>query len=107
MFLENLLEHEPRDSVCQNGDCTWKMNSNRIKEEFPVYKVLNSRVPHPSIKMPAQRTDTQVRLDTLATCFAITVDTLEILANTLNAAFLEAISNTARSLLKNVQVSHF
>jgi hypothetical protein len=39
-------------------------------------------------------------------CFAITVDTLELLANGLNAAFLEAIANTTQSLLKNIEVNH-
>jgi hypothetical protein len=56
--------------------------------------------------MPTQPTDTQVRLNTLATCFAIMVDTLEVLANSLNAAFLEAIANTTRSLLKNIEVNY-
>ncbi|KAJ7308748.1 hypothetical protein DFH08DRAFT_823777 [Mycena albidolilacea] len=53
--------------------------------------------------MPTQRTDTQARLNTLTLCFAITVDTVEILANCLNASFLETIANTTRSLLKNIE----
>ncbi|KAF7359950.1 hypothetical protein MVEN_00721800 [Mycena venus] len=57
----------------------------------------------PTIKMPTQPTDTQVRLNTLTACFTIMVDSLEVLANTLNAAFLEAIANTTRSLLKNIE----
>jgi hypothetical protein len=56
--------------------------------------------------MPTQHTDTQVRLNTLITCFAMTVDTLEVLANSLKAGFLEAIANTTQSLLKNIEVSH-
>ncbi|KAJ7026084.1 hypothetical protein C8F04DRAFT_1045957 [Mycena alexandri] len=53
--------------------------------------------------MPTQPTDTQGRLNTLITCFTITVQTLEILANSLQAAFLGAIANTTRSLLKNIE----
>ncbi|KAJ6574506.1 hypothetical protein B0H19DRAFT_1063459 [Mycena capillaripes] len=53
--------------------------------------------------MPTQPTDTQVRLNTLTTCFTITVETLEILANSLQAAFMVAITNTTRSLLKNIE----
>jgi hypothetical protein len=34
------------------------------------------------------------------------VDTLEILSNGLQAAFLAAIANTTRSLLKNIEVGH-
>jgi hypothetical protein len=56
--------------------------------------------------MPTQPTDTQVRLNTLITCFTIMVETLEILANGLQAVFLEAIANTTRSLLKNIEVGH-
>jgi hypothetical protein len=56
--------------------------------------------------MPTQPTGTQVRLNTLTTCFAITVETLDILANSLQATFMVAIANTTRSLLKNIEVSH-
>jgi chaperonin GroEL (HSP60 family) len=56
--------------------------------------------------MPTLHTDTQVRLKALITCFGITVDTLEILANSLKAGFLEAIANTTQSLLKNIEVNH-
>jgi hypothetical protein len=55
--------------------------------------------------MPTQLTDTQVRLNTLTTCFAITVETLEILANSVQTDFLEAIANTTQSLLKNIEVN--
>jgi hypothetical protein len=57
--------------------------------------------------MPTQPTDTRARLNTLTTCFTITVETLEILANTLQTDFLEAIANTTRSLLKNLEVNCF
>ncbi|KAF7359968.1 ATPase-AAA-core domain-containing protein [Mycena venus] len=53
--------------------------------------------------MPTQPTDMQIRLKALTTCFAIMADTLEVLANSLNAAFLVAIANTTRSLLKNIE----
>jgi hypothetical protein len=56
--------------------------------------------------MLIQHTDTQVRLNTLFTCFAITADTLEVLANSIKADFLEAIANTTQSLLKNIEVNH-
>jgi hypothetical protein len=56
--------------------------------------------------MPTQPTDTQIRLNTLITCFVIMVDTLEVLANSLNSAFLEAIAKTTQSLLKNIEVNH-
>jgi hypothetical protein len=56
--------------------------------------------------MLTQLTDTQVRLNTLTTCFTITVETLEILANSLQTDFLEAIANTTQSLLKNIEVNH-
>ncbi|KAJ7307712.1 hypothetical protein DFH08DRAFT_1051622 [Mycena albidolilacea] len=53
--------------------------------------------------MPTRPTDTKVRLNTLITCFTIMVETLEILANSLQADFLQAIANTTRSLLKNIE----
>ncbi|KAF8181470.1 hypothetical protein K438DRAFT_1976198 [Mycena galopus ATCC 62051] len=52
--------------------------------------------------MPTHSTDTQLRLNTLTACFNITVETLGILASSLQAAFMGAIANTARSLLKNI-----
>ncbi|KAJ7849464.1 hypothetical protein B0H13DRAFT_1906145 [Mycena leptocephala] len=54
--------------------------------------------------MPTQHTDTQVRLNTLITYFAITVDTLQVLANSLKAGFLESIAKTTRSLLNNIEI---
>jgi hypothetical protein len=56
--------------------------------------------------MPSNHADTQVQLNTLTTCFTIMAETLEILANSLQAGFLEAIANTIQSLLKNIEVSH-
>ena len=40
------------------------------------------------------------------TCLTVTADTLEILANSLHTPFLEALSNTTQSLLKNIEVNH-
>ncbi|KAJ7318398.1 hypothetical protein DFH08DRAFT_820000 [Mycena albidolilacea] len=57
--------------------------------------------------MPTRSSRTQVRLSMLTTCFAITVDTMEILADSLNATFLMAIVHTTRSLLKNIEASWF
>jgi hypothetical protein len=62
--------------------------------------------PH-TIKMLTHNTDTQVQLNTLTTCFTITVKTLEILANSLQEGYLEAIANTTQSLLKNIEVSNY
>ncbi|KAJ7838342.1 hypothetical protein B0H13DRAFT_1911911 [Mycena leptocephala] len=53
--------------------------------------------------MPPQVSTTQIRLNNITTCLALTVDTVELLASSLNTPFLEAISNTTRSLLKNIQ----
>ncbi|KAF7368572.1 hypothetical protein MVEN_00180600 [Mycena venus] len=54
--------------------------------------------------MPTQPRDTQVQLNMLIMCFTITVETLKILANSLQAAFLVAIANTTQSLLKTVEI---
>ncbi|KAJ7818565.1 hypothetical protein B0H13DRAFT_2455061 [Mycena leptocephala] len=53
--------------------------------------------------MPPQVSTTQIRLNNITTCLALTVDTVELLASSLNTPFLEAISNTTQSLLKNIQ----
>ncbi|KAJ7823183.1 hypothetical protein B0H13DRAFT_2446361 [Mycena leptocephala] len=53
--------------------------------------------------MPPQVSVTQIRLNNITTCLALTVDTVELLASSLNTPFLEAISNTTQSLLKNIQ----
>ncbi|KAJ7839758.1 hypothetical protein B0H13DRAFT_1911078 [Mycena leptocephala] len=45
----------------------------------------------------------QIRLNNITTCLTLTADTIELLASSLNTPFLEAISNTTQSLLKNVQ----
>ncbi|KAJ7842088.1 hypothetical protein B0H13DRAFT_1909980 [Mycena leptocephala] len=53
--------------------------------------------------MPPQPSVTQIRLNNITTCLTRTADTVELLASSLNAPFLEAISNTTQSLLKNIQ----
>ncbi|KAJ7924820.1 hypothetical protein B0H13DRAFT_1863683 [Mycena leptocephala] len=53
--------------------------------------------------MAPQLTVTQIRLNNIATCLTVTADTLEILTSSLKAPFLEAISNTTKSLLNNIQ----
>ncbi|KAJ7732156.1 hypothetical protein B0H16DRAFT_181103 [Mycena metata] len=49
--------------------------------------------------MPHHTTLTEVRLNNISKCMAITVNTLDVLVNTLNVSGLEAISNTTQSLL--------
>ncbi|KAJ7740652.1 P-loop containing nucleoside triphosphate hydrolase protein, partial [Mycena metata] len=53
--------------------------------------------------MPRQPTITEVRLNNISKCVAITANTLDVLVNTLNIPGLEAISNTMQSLLELVQ----
>ncbi|KAJ7900489.1 hypothetical protein B0H13DRAFT_2517813 [Mycena leptocephala] len=53
--------------------------------------------------MPLQPTVTQIQLNNITTCLTITANTLEILASSLKRPFLEAMSNTTQSLLKNIQ----
>ncbi|KAJ7907789.1 hypothetical protein B0H13DRAFT_1879244 [Mycena leptocephala] len=53
--------------------------------------------------MPPQPTVTQIRLNNITACLMVTANTLEILASSLKSPFLEAISNTTQSLLKNMQ----
>ncbi|KAJ7821796.1 hypothetical protein B0H13DRAFT_1920532 [Mycena leptocephala] len=53
--------------------------------------------------MPPKPSFTQIRLNNITTCLTVTADTVKILASSLNTPFLEAISNTTQSLLKNVQ----
>ncbi|KAJ7749480.1 hypothetical protein B0H16DRAFT_874600 [Mycena metata] len=54
--------------------------------------------------MPRQQTVTETRLDNILTCVTITVDTLNILVNTLKIHGLEAMVNTTQSLLKLTHV---
>ncbi|KAJ7808157.1 hypothetical protein B0H13DRAFT_1928573 [Mycena leptocephala] len=54
--------------------------------------------------MPPQPTVTQIRLDNITTCLTISANTAGILASSLKSPFLEAISNTSQSLLKNIQI---
>ncbi|KAJ7907773.1 hypothetical protein B0H13DRAFT_1879228 [Mycena leptocephala] len=51
-----------------------------------------------------QPTVTQIRLDNITTCLTISANTMGILASSLKSPFLEAISNTSQSLLKNIQI---
>ncbi|KAJ7838345.1 hypothetical protein B0H13DRAFT_2419672 [Mycena leptocephala] len=53
--------------------------------------------------MPPKVSTTQIRLNNITTCLMLTADTVEFLASSLNTPFLEAISNTTQSLLKNIQ----
>ncbi|KAJ7744889.1 P-loop containing nucleoside triphosphate hydrolase protein, partial [Mycena metata] len=53
--------------------------------------------------MPSQQSVTRVRLANISTCVTITVNTLNILVNTLKIHGLEAMMNTTQSLLKLIQ----
>ncbi|KAJ6592099.1 hypothetical protein DFH09DRAFT_1273302 [Mycena vulgaris] len=53
--------------------------------------------------MPSQPIATETQFKNILKCFTIAVDTLEVLATTFKTPFLEAISNTAKSLLTAVQ----
>ncbi|KAJ6592271.1 hypothetical protein DFH09DRAFT_1273372 [Mycena vulgaris] len=53
--------------------------------------------------MAHQPVATQIRLNNILKCLTIAVDTLEVLGNSFKIPFLEAISNTAKSLLTAVQ----
>ncbi|KAJ7876213.1 hypothetical protein B0H13DRAFT_1893796 [Mycena leptocephala] len=57
----------------------------------------------PPHKMPPQPTVTQIRLNNITTCLTISANTMGILASSLKNPFLEAISNTSQSLVKNMQ----
>jgi hypothetical protein len=57
--------------------------------------------------MPIQPTDNQVRLNTIKICLTITADTMGVLANSLDAPFAQAIFNTTKSLLENIEVNHY
>ncbi|KAJ7029024.1 hypothetical protein C8F04DRAFT_1188127 [Mycena alexandri] len=50
--------------------------------------------------MPRQPTITEVRLNNISTCVAITASTLNFVVETLKISGLEAIPNTTQSLLK-------
>ncbi|KAJ7026592.1 hypothetical protein C8F04DRAFT_1399989 [Mycena alexandri] len=53
--------------------------------------------------MPRQQTITEVRLNNISTCVTITVNTLDVLVNTLKIPGLEAMVNTTQSLVKLIQ----
>jgi hypothetical protein len=57
-------------------------------------------------KMPTQPTVSEIRLNNITKCFAITAGALEILVGSLKSPFLETISNTTQSLLKNIEVNY-
>ncbi|KAJ6566720.1 hypothetical protein B0H19DRAFT_1257913 [Mycena capillaripes] len=57
------------------------------------------------MKMPLKQTAADIRVLDIATCMTVTVNTVEALAIALRAPFLEAIANTTRSLLKNIQIT--
>ncbi|KAJ6538024.1 hypothetical protein B0H19DRAFT_1079108 [Mycena capillaripes] len=43
-------------------------------------------------------------MSNIATCLTISKNTLELLAQSVNSPFLATLSNTARALLKNIQL---
>ncbi|KAJ7730814.1 hypothetical protein B0H16DRAFT_1893575 [Mycena metata] len=53
--------------------------------------------------MPHQLTITEVRLNNISKCVAITANTFDVLVDTLKISGLEAISNTVQSLLNLLQ----
>ncbi|KAJ7719894.1 hypothetical protein B0H16DRAFT_1739082 [Mycena metata] len=53
--------------------------------------------------MPRQQTIIEVRLKNISKCVTITVNTLDVLVNTLKIPGLEAMINTTQSLLKFIQ----
>ncbi|KAJ7906794.1 hypothetical protein B0H13DRAFT_2333143 [Mycena leptocephala] len=53
--------------------------------------------------MPPQLTVSEIRLNNITACVTAALDTLDILANSLNTPFLAAITSTTQSLLKNIQ----
>jgi hypothetical protein len=55
--------------------------------------------------MPPRSTVTQIRLDNTIACLAIAANTLKTLADNTKTPFLGAMSNTAQSLLKYIQVN--
>jgi hypothetical protein len=69
------------------------------------YKIARLSEPtDPQAKMAPQRTVRQIRLNNIISCLTFIADTLQILASSFKTPFLEAISNTTQSLLKNIQV---
>ncbi|KAJ6529258.1 hypothetical protein B0H19DRAFT_1083016 [Mycena capillaripes] len=55
--------------------------------------------------MPSQPTITEIRLKNITKCLSVNAETLGMLASSAKAPFLEAISNTTQSLLKNIPVN--
>ncbi|KAJ7707043.1 hypothetical protein B0H16DRAFT_1746675 [Mycena metata] len=56
--------------------------------------------------MSRQLTITEVRLNNISTCVAITASTLNVLVETFKIPGLEAIPNTTQSLLKLLKTIH-
>jgi hypothetical protein len=54
-------------------------------------------MPHQSVA--------QIRLNNIATCLAITANTVQVLADSLKTPLLGAIVNTVHAILKNIEVS--
>ncbi|KAJ6538034.1 hypothetical protein B0H19DRAFT_1079116 [Mycena capillaripes] len=54
--------------------------------------------------MPASPSVQVNAMNNITTCLTISRNTLDLLAQSLNSPFLEALSNTAGSLLKNIQL---
>jgi hypothetical protein len=59
----------------------------------------------PTTTMPPNRTSAQIQLNNITVCMAVTAETLGVLASSAKTPFMEAISNTTQSLLKNIQVT--
>jgi hypothetical protein len=58
----------------------------------------------PITSMLSQPTITDTWLKNITKCLSISAETLEMLASSARTPFLEAISKTTQSLLKNIQV---
>ncbi|KAJ6572283.1 hypothetical protein B0H19DRAFT_1065247 [Mycena capillaripes] len=54
--------------------------------------------------MPTKPIDSEIQLSNITAYLTITAQTLGILAHSVKAPFLEAISNTTQSLLNNIQL---
>lgn len=57
------------------------------------------------VMMPPQPTVAELRMNNIHTCLIAAVNTLEVLADSLNTPFLDVISSTTQSLLQNIQVN--
>jgi hypothetical protein len=80
-------------------------NENEISPDEYKIKPAHLASIFSTTTMPPNRISSQGRLAGITTCMAVTAQTLEILASTAKTPFMEAISNTTQSLLKNIQVT--